>query len=104
MPRSSNNWRRVRLGELIQIKHGFAFKGEHFAKEGPFVLVTPGNFEVGGGFKEKAKEKYYTAIPPEDFVLAGGDLVLALTDLTQDAPIPGGPAIVPADGRYLHNQ
>jgi type I restriction enzyme S subunit len=103
---ASPGWERVKLGELIAIKHGFAFKGEHFSSNGPFVLVTPGNFAVSGGFKhrEPGREKYYAAAPPQEFVLKEGDLILALTDLTQDATILGCPAIVPSSERYLHNQ
>lgn len=37
-------------------------------------------------------------------MLAEGDLLLALTDLKQEAPILGCPAVVPCDGLYLHNQ
>ena len=42
------------LGDYIRIKHGFAFKGDFITTEdNGVVLVTPGNFEIGGGFKEK---------------------------------------------------
>ena len=38
------------LGDYFSVKHGFAFKGEHFTEEPtPDVLVTPGNFAIGGG-------------------------------------------------------
>ena len=43
------------------VKHGFAFKGD--------VLLTSGNFAVGGGFKSE-NFKYYSGFVPEDFVLA----------------------------------
>lgn len=101
-----NDWPIVRLGDLLAIEHGFAFKGEHFADHGEYVIVTPGNFHAGGGFKHKneGREKYYTVEPPSDFILGEGNLILALTDLTQDAPILGSPAKVPAVGSYLHNQ
>ena len=33
-----------------------------------------------------------------------GDLLVAMTDLTQDAPILGSPAFISEDGRFLHNQ
>jgi len=41
---------QCRLGDLISIKHGFAFKSEYFSSQGPFVLLTPGNFVEAGGF------------------------------------------------------
>ena len=98
-------WKRSRLGDLLEIKHGYAFKGEFFSGEGEFVLLTPGNFREEGGLKLKGeKEKYYTGEIPDDFVLRKGDLLIAMTDLTQNAPILGSPAFVPENGRFLHNQ
>ena len=42
-----------RLGDIIDIKHGYAFDGEHIVSDdNGIVLVTPGNFKIGGGFKE----------------------------------------------------
>jgi hypothetical protein len=38
----------IALGDLIEIKHGFAFKSEFFSAEGPYYLLTPGNFREGG--------------------------------------------------------
>ena len=40
------------LDELVEIRHGFAFKGEFFHDDPPGdVLLTPGNFAIGGGFQ-----------------------------------------------------
>lgn len=98
-------WRERKLGELIKVKHGFAFKGEYFSDRpgsGP-VLVTPGNFAVAGGFK-KAKPKFYTGEIPQDYVLDEGDLIVTMTDLSKTADTLGYGALVPGDAVYLHNQ
>lgn len=98
-------WRQLTLGNLFEIKHGFAFKGEFFSDDGELVLLTPGNFREEGGLKLKGdKEKYYTGDFPEEYLLCRGDLLVAMTDLTQNAPILGSPAFIPQDGRFLHNQ
>ena len=98
-------WRQRRLGDVLEIKHGFAFKGEFFSNTGEFVLLTPGNFREEGGLRLKGKkEKHYTGEFPEEFLLRQGDLLVAMTDLTQNAPILGSPAFIPEDGRFLHNQ
>ena len=98
-------WRRRRLGDVLEIKHGFAFKGEFFSNTGEFVLLTPGNFREDGGLRLKGeKEKHYTGKFPEEFLLRQGDLLVAMTDLTQNAPILGSPVFIPEDGRFLHNQ
>ena len=102
-----NEWREVTLGDLIDIKHGFAFKGVsiHDEPQGD-VLLTPGNFAIGGGFKGD-RFKYYDGSVPEEFVLDEGDLLVTMTDLSKQSDTLGYPAIVPpsTDGRsYLHNQ
>lgn len=95
----------VRLGDFIKIKHGFAFKSEHFAESGDNILLTPGNFGARGGLVRKVdKDRSYDGPIPAEFVLARGDVLVAMTDLTQDAPILGATLTIPEDGRYLHNQ
>jgi len=60
-------WRACTLGALLQINHGFAFLGEHFASTGTHVVLTPGNFLEEGGFKEKSdKAKWYNGPIPSD--------------------------------------
>lgn len=100
-----SEWTEHRLGEFFNIKHGFAFKGEHFTDAGDFVLLTPGNFKEEGGLKLKGdKEKYYSGEFPREYLLRKGDIVIAMTDLIQNAPILGSAAIIPEDGKFLHNQ
>ena len=99
------NWRKTKLGDYFRIKHGYAFKGEFFSDEGPYVLLTPGNFQVDGGIKLKGeREKYYTGDFPKEFLLKRGDFLIVMTDLTQNAPILGSPALIKEDDKFLHNQ
>ena len=102
-----DEWPKKSLGELIEIKHGFAFKGEFF-QEGVCkdVLLTPGNFAVGGGFKSE-KFKFYGGPVPNEYVLRQDDLIVTMTDLSKNADTLGYPAIVPLSDkgfRFLHNQ
>jgi len=102
-----SEWVQTSLADLIDIKHGFAFKGAFIREEEcDDVLLTPGNFAIGGGFKDD-KFKYYYGLIPEEFVLSSGDLLVTMTDLSKQADTLGYPAIVPtcSEGRrYLHNQ
>lgn len=101
-----DTWRPAKLGELVEIKHGFAFAGEYFRDEPPGdVLLTPGNFAIGGGFKDD-KFKYYVGPVPDEFVLNKGDLIVTMTDLSKAADTLGYPALVPDSkgARFLHNQ
>ena len=104
---TAGEWCEVTLSDLIDIKHGFAFKGSsiHDDPQGD-ILLTPGNFAIGGGFKGD-KFKYYDGPIPEEFVLGEGDLLVSMTDLSKQSDTLGYPALVPSrpDGRrYLHNQ
>jgi type I restriction enzyme S subunit len=102
----SSDWRECSIGDLVNVKHGFAFSGEHITKDhGKCVLVTPGNFEIGGGFKE-GNAKYFHGLYPEEFVFAPGDLIVTMTDLSKTADTLGYSAKIPREGNkiYLHNQ
>lgn len=93
------------LGDYIRIKHGFAFKGESISsKDNGIVLVTPGNFAIGGGFKEE-KCKFFHAEYPDEYKLKPNALIVTMTDLSKQGDTLGYSAIVPNSKRvYLHNQ
>lgn len=100
------NWQKYRIGDVLKVTHGFAFKGEFFANSGNNVLLTPGNFRPEGGIKfDWGKQKFYRGEFPESFVLSEGDILLAMTDLTPGCAILGAPLkIRDSKYRYLHNQ
>ena len=96
-------WYDCTLGNLVDVKHGYAFLGEHFGSAGSHIVLTPGNFFDEGGFKKKGdREKWYTGPIPKDYVLKEGDLIVAMTE--QAEGLLGSSAIVPHGGLYLHNQ
>ena len=103
----AGEWQMDSLEDLIDVKHGFAFKGD-FIYDEPIgdVLLTPGNIAIGGGFKGD-KFKFYDGNIPDEFVLQEDDLLVTMTDLSKQADTLGYPAFVPARPdrrRYLHNQ
>lgn len=96
----------MRLGDIIEIKHGYAFSGDHIIEEdNNVVLVTPGNFRIGGGFQEK-KCKFFNGDLPSDYILNEGDFIVTMTDLSKTIDTLGYSALVPkSENRiYLHNQ
>lgn len=99
-------WEKIKLGDLITIKHGYAFEGEHITQvDNGKVLVTPGNFKIGGGFQQN-KCKFYNGDIPEDYILKTGDLIVTMTDLSKTIDTLGYSAIIPKSKSriYLHNQ
>ena len=106
---SMKEWVEVAIGDLIDIEHGYAFKGQSIhddPQDQSDILLTPGNFAIGGGFKGD-KFKYYDGDAPEGFVLHPNDLLVTMTDLSKQSDTLGYPALVPSrtdNKRYLHNQ
>ncbi len=102
------DWKEMKLSDFISVKHGYAFKGAHISNEPTnLILVTPGNFKIGGGFKFE-KFKYYTDNKfPQDYIFRTGDLIVTMTDLSGDGDTLGYPALIPENclnENYLHNQ
>jgi type I restriction enzyme, S subunit len=97
------SWREVQLGDAIHVKHGFAFKGQYFSDNGEKIILTPGNFNEQGGFRLRpGKDRFYIGDIPEDYILAEGDLIVAMTE--QGPGLLGSSALIPENGKYLHNQ
>jgi len=93
----------VRFSDVFGIKHGYAFESRYFEAEGPYALLTPGNFHEDGGFRNVGeKQRYYTGDVPEGFVLDEGDLLVAMTE--QATGLLGSSAWIPESDSYLHNQ
>jgi type I restriction enzyme S subunit len=100
------DWEVKELKFVIDIKHGFAFKGEFFTDEpNEHIVLTPGNFNIGGGFKAQ-KFKYYLSDYPEEYALKEGDIVVSMTDLSKGGDTLGYSAKIPPskEKTYLHNQ
>jgi len=102
----AESWTSESLRILINVKHGFAFKGEYFTDyETENILLTPVNFKIGGGFNYE-RFKYYQGVTTEDYILKSGELILSMTDLSKAGDTLGYPALIPEGGskKYLHNQ
>ena len=100
-------WHVGKLGQYLNIKHGYAFKGEYITtEETDKILLTPVNFKIGGGFND-SKYKYYSdEYYLDEYVLKKRDLTVTMTDLSKEGDTLGYPAFIPeAKGKvFLHNQ
>jgi len=96
-------WDAIHLNNVIHVKHGFAFRSKFFSNEGAYVLLTPGNFDAEGGYRDQGmKQKYYTGDFPNEYLLKQNDLLLAMTE--QAVGLLGCPLFVPNNEMFLHNQ
>jgi len=98
-------WDVKRLNELVTIKHGYAFEGEHFrTSQTNHILLTPGNFNRDGRLYFGPKTKYYEGPIPDGYILENGDALVVMTDLTKEMTILGNTIILQSPSVVLHNQ
>jgi type I restriction enzyme S subunit len=100
-------WTPTRLGEVVKIRHGFAFSGMAENPDSSLpIVVGIGNFDYAGGFRfGSTTVKRYAGNYPPEFTLTPGNVLLAMTCQTAGGEILGIPGTVPDDGQtYLHNQ
>ena len=84
----------VKLGELLRIKHGYAFKSENYVEKSKYALVTLANISDSNNFQfNPGKTTYYGADFPCEFILQAGDLIMPLTE--QVIGLFGNSAFVP---------
>lgn len=93
----------TQLSEFAEIRHGFAFPSEFFGDSGDYLLLTPGNFNEVGGFRNLGEsQKRYSGPVPPNFILKEGDVLVAMTE--QSPGLLGSTIKVPSGDNYLHNQ
>jgi type I restriction enzyme S subunit len=91
-------WEVGRLGELIDTIKGRSYRSEELV-ESDTALVTLKSFARGGGYRPDGLKSFAGTYKPEQ-VVQPGELVIACTDVTQDAEVIGRPAIVRGTGVY----
>ena len=89
----------VKLGTVLKVQHGYAFKSESYVKKSHYRLVTLGNFSENNTFKyNNSKAIYYGADFPKEFILQENDLILPLTEQVEG--LFGNTALVPCSTNY----
>ncbi len=93
-------WKEYNLQELMDISNGYSYTGKELVDTSAIGMATIKNFERKGGFKEegfkdiepiKAKSIHYA----DKF-----DILVACTDLTQNADIIGNAVMLLNTGKY----
>ncbi|GAW87485.1 type I restriction enzyme, S subunit [Bathymodiolus platifrons methanotrophic gill symbiont] len=92
-------WRVYELNELVDIVNGYSYKGKELVESSCEALVTLKSFNRNGGFQTRGFKPFLGNPKPQQEVSIG-DLIVAHTDLTQDAEVLGNPAFVFEDGGF----
>lgn len=93
-------WKVISLNEILDNVSGYSYKGSELQSSN-IAMATIKNFERKGGFKtEGYKEIVISKRIKESQFVDMFDVLVAHTDLTQNAEIVGNPAIVLSKGGY----
>lgn len=92
------SWEDSSLWEFVELVNGASYKSTELS-ESECALVTLKSFKRGGGFKRDGF-KEFTGKIKDSQVVKDGDLVVAHTDMTQQAEVAGVPALVSGSGVY----
>ncbi len=87
-------WKEYKLGDIISIAGGFAYKGNLIGK-GDNYLLGMGCVSFAENFLDKGARKY-DGDCPERYYAKPGDIVLATRQQSDNLPILGMPAIIPS--------
>lgn len=92
-------WKLWKLEELVNVVNGYSYKGSELKEKSDFGLVTLKSFDKNGGFQIRGF-KPFIGSPKKEHEAIVGDIVVAHTDLTQDADVLGNPAFIFDSGGF----
>lgn len=95
---AKEDWEEVKLGDFVDIFNGVSYKSDDL-NPSTTAMVTLKSFNRNGGFRTDGF-KEYTGKFKETHIVKEGDLVVAHTDITQDAALIGNPILVMSDEKY----
>lgn len=96
--------KKVKLGEVLEVKRGMSLSGDYYSEEGELIRLTLGNFNYpGGGFKDNTSKNniYFTGQVRPEFILNKGDIITPLTE--QVSGLLGETALIPESGKYIQS-
>ena len=105
---NKNEWKKVKLGDICDLKNGVAIKSEDYVTSSNTLNCRMSNIRPDGTFDILYNAKYL----PDNFLekyknylLKDGDLVIAMTDMAGDPKILGVPTVVKSNGfNIIQNQ
>ena len=85
-------WEVKNLGDIVNIVKGRSYRSSELA-ESDTALITLKSFVKGGGYKADGLKPYIGRYKSEQ-IAEPGEVIVACTDITQDAEVIGYPALV----------
>lgn len=95
---AKDEWEEGKLGDWVELVNGVSYKGDELQPSN-VAMVTLKSFDRNGGFRMDGYKEFTGKFKKEQ-VLYDGDLVVAHTDITQEADVIGNPVIVIGKNQY----
>lgn len=89
-----SNWNYVQLGDIISFERGVSYSSEEINCDDGINLINLKNIQSYGGFRRGGTKKYNGKYKDSQIVNTG-DLILGVTDMTQDRRTVGSVALIP---------
>ena len=89
-----DNAKEIRLTEIVSIYRGLSYSSEEIDCEDGNDLINLKNIKAFGGFRHDGTKKYNGKYKKEQ-VVKEGDLIMGVTDMTQDRRTVGSVALIP---------
>ena len=96
--RIKNDAKVVRLTDIITITRGLSYSSEEIECNEGVDLINLKNIQSYGGFRYDGTKKFGGKYKDEQIV-CNGDLVMGVTDMTQDRRTVGSVALIPDTGK-----
>ena len=96
--------RKIKLGDVLNIRRGAALSGEYYSDKGKLIRLTLGNFNYpSNGWKDNISKDnlYFTGRIRDDFILRKGDIITPLTE--QVRGLLGNTATIPESNKYIQS-
>lgn len=87
-------WEYIKLGEILSFERGISYSSEEIYCDEGLNLINLKNIDSFGGFRRDGI-KTYNGKYKESQVVKTGDLVIGVTDMTQDRRTVGAAALIP---------
>lgn len=93
-------WRKKKLVNVFDYVRGKSYSSKVIVDNGKTLLINLKNIRAFGGYNRNA-EKYYIGKYSDSQKLQAGDIVMGVTDMTQERRLVGHVAVVPDLGKDM---
>lgn len=88
-------WRKSVFSDVFTFVRGKSYTSKELSESDGVLMVNLKNIRAYGGYKRNA-EKRFTGMYKEEQLLVGGDVVMGITDMTQERRLVGHVALIPS--------